>query len=131
MTYVLGLKNSTRYRTLYNLHIFIPFAVATWIAATTVGMAFTSLLFGVFLLVAAGLGLVQPYASGPSVDDGFFNQTCYLMTPLHNDLAPTAGSGGYSIETELPYSQGYTCFKYTAGKEYTGTIDTKPQRLHV
>ena len=96
---------------------------AGYMSATrqAVDTAFSSLLFGVSLLVTAGPGLVQPFAFGPPVDDGFFNQTCDLMTPRHNDLAPTAGTGGYSIETDLS-RYGHTGFKYTAGKEYTGTI---------
>lgn len=84
-------------------------------------MALSSLLFGVSLLVAAGPGVVQPYPSGPPMDR-HFNQICELMIPLHHDIAPIPDTGGYSIDTDLP-RYGHTGFNYTAGKEYTGTID--------
>ena len=82
-------------------------------------MTFSALLFGVFLLVAAGPGLVQPYPSGPPVDR-YFNRICELMVPGHRDIAPIAGTGGYSIDTDLS-RYGRTGFNYIAGKEYTGT----------
>ena len=121
-----GLKRYTAHCSVH-LHLRFPSSAVARLhvaelAATTVEMAFSSpLLFGVSLLVATGPGLVQLFPSGPPVDGDLFNQTCNLMTPLHSDNVPTAGTGGYSIETDLSRSQGYTGFKYTAGKEYTGS----------
>ena len=90
-------------------------------------MAFSSLLFGVSLLVAAGPDLVQPYPSGPPVDR-HFNQIQYeLMVPLHHDITPIPNTGGYSIDTDLS-RYGHTSFNYTSGKEYTGTIDDHNNR---
>ena len=84
-------------------------------------MALSSVLLCVHtLLLAAALvpQVARAYPDGPPVKE-YFSEVCDLMRPKHHDDVPKAGTGGYSIETDLPRN-GHIGFNYTAGKDYTG-----------
>ena len=84
-------------------------------------MALSSLLLCATLLLTAELTQVQvvrAYPSGPPAGE-YFKEVCDLTMPLHHDHKPKDGTGGYSIETDIPRN-GNKGFNYTAGKDYTG-----------
>lgn len=70
--------------------------------------------------VVAVAHLARALPQGPPVGK-HFHEVCDLMTPLHGGNVAMSGSGGFSLQTDLP-SIGFLGFNYTAGNTYTGDL---------
>ena len=73
------------------------------------------------LLVPSVLSL----PGGPPLNTGSFENICNQMMPIHSGNAAQSGSGGYLIVSPNMPRFGSTGFSYTAGQNYTGSLEPR------